>query len=75
MSQKPKESLFHNTITDSLEEDNKVDLDNPKTNSYDSSALLGGEQKRIEQGERQRLIEQEYDDEDELIQELLTPEQ
>jgi len=75
VSQKPKESLFHNTITDSLEEDNKVDLDNPKTNSYDSSALLGGEQKRIEQGERQRLIEQEYDDEDELIQELLTPEQ
>jgi len=72
VSSKPSEDLVHNTLTDAIAEDNKTDLQAPKDNSWDESAILGGEQKRIDESERRRLVRENYDDEDELIQDLLS---
>merc|ERR1711988_1378008 len=71
VSEKPAQDLVHNTMTDDIAEGQKHDLHTPKDNSWDNSAILGGEQKRIDQSERRRLIQENYDNEDgELIQEL-----
>merc|ERR1719482_1414630 len=72
VSKKPKQDLVHNTLTDSIAEENKTDLEAPKENSWDHSSILGGEQKRIDDSERRRLMEENYDDEDELIQDLIS---
>merc|ERR1712046_68594 len=71
VSEKPAQDLVHNTMTDDIAESQKHDLHTPKDNSWDSSAILGGEQKRIDASERRHLIQENYDNEDgELIQEL-----
>merc|ERR1719473_679728 len=72
VSKKPKQDLVHNTLTDTIAEENKTDLEAPKENSWDHSSILGGEQKRIDDSERRRLMEENYDDEDELIQDLIS---
>jgi len=72
VSSKPSEDLVHNTLTDDIADSMKTDLHTPKDNSWDESAILGGEQKRIDAADRRRLVQENYDDEDELIQDLLS---